>query len=253
MPTFDEDFALTALKTLVSLDESWVPASPGTALYIRPFVIAVDPYLGIKPASHFMFIIICSPVGPYYESGLAPTDIFVEKEFVRAVNGGVGHIKAGGNYAASIKSQSNAQKLGCAQVLWLDAIERKYIEEVGAMNVFFKIGDEVVTPALSGSILSGITRRSCIELLRAWGLTVTERRLSIDEVVAAAADGSLTEAFGTGTAAAISPIGTLRYGDETVAIGGGGIGPLTQELYDQLVGIQTGRLPDEYGWVVAVP
>ena len=252
IPTLDVDFALEALKKLVDIDQDWIPTSPGTSLYIRPFVIAADDCLGIKITDHFMFMIIMSPVGPYYKGGIKPVGIFVETEYVRAARGGVGHTKTGGNYAASLKSLDKALALGYSQVLWLDASERKYIEEVGAMNVFFKIDGEIITPALSGSILSGITRRSCIEMLSAWGYPVSEKRLSIDEVMAAGKDGRLEEVFGTGTAAVISSVGSLRCGDDIATVADGQIGTVTQKLYDNLVGIQTGTVTDSFGWTIKV-
>ena len=248
IPPLDEAFAIHAIEELVKLDRDWIPTAEGTSLYIRPYVLAVDPFLGVRPANQYIFAVILSPVGAYYPEGVNPIKIFVEQEYVRAVRGGTGFAKAGGNYAATLKAQRLAQAKGCAQVLWLDGLERKYIEEVGAMNVFFVIGDEVVTPALSGSILPGITRKSCIELLRARGHTVTERQLAIDEVLAAAASGQLKEAFGTGTAAVISPVGSLVIGDETVTINNFEIGAISQSLYDELTGIQWGKTADPHGW-----
>ena len=252
MPQIDVDFALKALKTLVTLDADWVPHKPGTSLYIRPFVIATEPSLGAHTSTKYQFIIILSPVGAYYASGLNPVKIYVEDKYVRAVRGGMGFAKTGGNYAASLKAQDEAAAQGYTQVLWLDGVERKNIEEVGTMNVFFKIDGEIVTPALKGSILGGITRMSCIELLKSWGYTVTERVLPLAEVEQAAADGRLEEAFGTGTAAVISPIGELKVDDNHIIINNGEIGPVAHKLYDNLTGIQTGRLPDTFGWVVEV-
>lgn len=252
IPAIDEDFAVEAIKTLVDVDRDWIPDGKDTSLYIRPFIIAVDPHVGVHPAEHLLFIIILSPVGPYYAEGLDPVKIYVERTYVRAVKGGMGFAKTGGNYAASLKAQDEAANQGYTQVLWLDGVERKYIEEVGTMNVFFQIGDEIVTPALQGSILGGITRMSCIELLRDWGYTVNERRLSLQEVVDAAHSGALKEAFGTGTAAVISPIGELKVDDDRLVINGGHIGPVAQRLYDELTGIQNGRQADPYGWVVPV-
>ena len=252
IPPIDEAFAVEAVKELVRLDQDWIPEGEGNSLYIRPFIIAVDAHVGVHPANHPLFVIILSPVGPYYPEGLDPVKIYVEREYVRAVKGGMGFAKTGGNYAASLKAQDVAAEQGYTQVLWLDGVERKYIEEVGTMNVFFKIGGEIVTPALQGSILGGITRMSCLELLRSWGCRVTERRLALDEVVEAAQNGTLEEAFGTGTAAVISPIGELKVDDRHIVINGGRIGETAQKLYDTLTGIQNCRLPDPFGWVVRV-
>lgn len=250
IPQVDVDFCIDAVKQLVNIDKDWIPTSEGTALYIRPFIIGCDPMLGVHPAHHYMFIIILSPVGSYYASGLAPVKIFVESNYVRAVRGGIGYAKTGGNYAASLKAQQDAT--GYSQVLWLDGVERKYIEEVGAMNVFFVIGDEVVTPMLQGSILPGITRKSCIEILKDWGYNVSERRLSIDEVEEAADNGQLKEMFGTGTAAVVSPVGELKYKDKIIPINNNVIGDLTQKLYDELTGIQLGKIEDRFGWTVKI-
>lgn len=252
IPAIDESFAVEAVKKLVSLDKDWIPSGKDTSLYIRPFIIAVDPHVGVHPAHHLLFIIILSPVGPYYPEGLDPVKIYVERQYVRAVRGGMGFTKTAGNYAASLKAQAVAEEKGYTQVLWLDGVERKYIEEVGTMNVFFKINGEIITPSLEGSILGGITRMSCIEMLRSWGYPVTERRLALDEVLQAAADGTLEEAFGTGTAAVISPIGELIVDDKAICIHDNRIGEVAQRLYDSLTGIQNGRLPDPFGWVVPV-
>lgn len=252
IPTIDPEFVLQALKKLVDLERDWVPSAPGTALYIRPFIFATDTILGVHPAKTYKFLIILSPVGSYYPQGLNPVSIYVEPEYVRAVRGGTGEAKAAGNYAAGLKAQKAAEAAGHAQVLWLDALERRYVEEVGAMNVFFKFGDEVATPELSGSILPGITRRSVLELLQSWGVPVVERKIAIDEVYDAHASGRLQEAFGTGTAAVISPIGRLAWRDKAITINGGEIGTLSQKLYDTLTGIQTGRLPDGFGWTEEV-
>lgn len=252
IPALPEDVALEGLVELIRVERDWIPKSAGTSLYIRPFIIAVDPRLGVHPGHHYLFIIILSPVGSYYAGGLAPVKIYIENTYVRAVKGGMGAAKTGGNYAASLRAQSDAEKIGFSQVLWLDGVERRYIEEVGAMNVFFHIGDEIVTPSLEGSILAGITRASCIELLKSWGYTVAERRLSVDELVAAHGSGALREAFGTGTAAVISPIGLLRYGDSEMTLAGGQIGPIAQKLYDTITGIQSGSIEDILGWTLEV-
>ncbi len=253
IPEIDPDDALTAIKTLVDYESEWVPHSAGTSLYIRPFVIATDAMLGVHPAHNYLFMIILSPVGSYYAGGLNPVKIFIEKEYVRAVKGGTGEAKCGGNYAASLIGQSKAEKYGCAQVLWLDGVEHKYIDEVGAMNVFFVIDGEVVTPTLEdGNILPGVTRASCIELLRSWGLTVTERKITATELFEAHAAGKLDEAFGTGTAAVISPIGELNDDGNAITINNGEIGAISQRLYDELTGIQWGRVEDTHGWITKI-
>lgn len=252
IPQIDEEFAVKAIKTLVKIDEDWIPTEDGTSLYIRPYIFAVDPHVGVHAAKHLIFAIILSPVGAYYPNGIEPVKIFVEEKYVRAVVGGTGSTKAGANYAISLKGQEEAEKQGYVQTLWLDGVERKYVEEVGSMNVFFIIGDEVVTPALVGSILGGITRMSIIELLRSKGYTVNERRISIDELVNAHKEGKLKEAFGTGTAAVISPIGELKYGDTVMTINDSKIGETSQMLYDTLTGIQWGRIEDTMGWIQTV-
>ncbi len=252
IPLIDEALGVQAVKELVKVDQDWIPTAEGTSLYIRPFIFAVDPHVGVHPAHHLMFVIILSPVGAYYPEGLNPVKIYVEENYVRAVRGGMGFTKTAGNYAASLKAQDEAEKQNYTQVLWLDGVERKYIEEVGTMNVFFVIDDEIVTPSLQGSILSGITRMSSIELLRSWGYRVTERQLSIQEVADAAKAGRLKEAFGTGTAAVISPIGELKWGDHKMIINNGQIGPISGKLYDQLTGIQWGKVEDKMNWTVEV-
>lgn len=252
IPKIDEDLVLEGLNQLVETEKDWIPHDDGTSLYIRPFTICIDPHLGVRPGHHYLFIIILSPVGSYYKEGLSPVKIYVETNYVRAVKGGIGMAKTGGNYAASLKAQDEAKHQDYTQVLWLDGVERRYIEEVGTMNVFFKIDGEIVTPSLEGSILSGITRKSVIELLKKWGYPLNERRISIDEVAAAHSEGKLEEAFGTGTAAVISPIGTLKWGDKVMEIGGGKIGPLAQKLYDTITGIQYGKLEDPFGWTSEV-
>ena len=253
IPQIDEAFAVEAIKTLVRVDEDWIPHAEGTSLYIRPFIFATDAHVGVHPAHHLIFSIILSPVGAYYPEGLNPVKIYVEDQFVRAVKGGVGFTKTGGNYATSLKAQDIAEKLGYTQVLWLDGVERKYVEEVGTMNVFFVLDREVVTPSpQTGSILSGITRMSCVDILKDWGYNVSERRISVDELVKAYDEGRLLEAFGSGTAAVISPIGELRVGDKVMEINHGVIGDLSQKLYDELTGIQWGKRPDKFGWTVKV-
>lgn len=241
-----------AIKALVSIDKDWVPSEPDTSLYIRPFTIATEAVLGVKASAKYQFIVICSPSGAYYAEGLNPVKIYVEDEYVRATPGGTGYIKCGGNYAASIAAGEKAHKLGYSQVLWLDGVERKYVEEVGAMNIMFKMGGEIYTAATTGTVLPGITRMSCIELLKSWGYKVNEGKLSIDSVMDAGRNGTLEEVFGTGTAAVISPVGSLMYEQEVVTINNFEIGDLTQKLYDTLTGIQYGKLEDTFGWTVKV-
>jgi branched-chain-amino-acid transaminase len=252
IPKLDEEFCLEALKKLLKIDKDFVPHTAGSSLYIRPFVIAIDPALGANAGKLYRFFIICSPSGSYYASGLNPVKIYVEDNYVRAVKGGMGMAKTGGNYAVSLKSQVNAHDIDYSQVLWLDGVERKYIEEVGAMNIFFVIDDEVITPELSGSILDGITRRSMIELLQKEGKKVSQRRISIDEIVKAYDDNRLKEVFGTGTAAVISPVGELKFKDKVMKINNNKIGPISQHLYDTLTGIQWGRIEDKYNWTTKV-
>lgn len=252
IPPVDEDLALEALKKLVDIDRDWVPDAPGTSLYIRPFIIATEPFLGVHPAKNYLFMIILSPSGSYYKEGINPLKIMVEERYVRAVVGGTGEVKTGGNYASSLIGQINAEKEGYSQTLWLDGVEKRYIEEVGSMNIFFKIDGKVITPALTGSILPGITRDSMIKVLQSKNIPVEERRISIDEVVEAAQNGTLEEVFGTGTAAVISPVGELKYLDHRIIINDGKIGEVSQMLYDTLTGIQYGRIEDPFGWTVRV-
>ncbi len=252
IPQLPEEDFVEAVKALVAVDADWIPKAAGTSLYIRPFIIATDDFLGVAPSKTYMFIVILSPSGAYYASGLAPVGIWIEDDYVRAVRGGIGFAKTGGNYAASLAAQVKAHDGGYSQVLWLDGVERKYIEEVGAMNIFFKIDGKVVTPALSGSILPGITRNSVITLCKNWGYEVEERKISVDELIEAQNTGKLEEVFGTGTAAVISPVGTLRYKDDVMTIGDGSIGELSQKLYDTVTGIQNGTVADEFGWTVLV-
>lgn len=252
IPPVDVDFCVEALKQLVELDRDWIPEQEGASLYIRPFIIATDEFLGVRPSNTYKFFIICSPSGLYYPEGLDPVKIYVEDTYVRTVRGATGFTKTGGNYASSIKAQVIAHERGYSQVLWLDGVEQKYIEEVGSMNIFFKINGEVVTPMLNGSILSGITRMSTIELLKKWGVPVSERKISIDEVYEAYKDGKLEECFGTGTAAIISPVGELRWGDRVMTVNNNQIGEITQRIFDTITGIQTGTMADEDNWVVCV-
>lgn len=252
IPQIDEEFALYALEELIKIEKDWVPHSDGASLYIRPFIIAVDPFLGVRAGDEYLFMIILSPSGAYYSTGLNPVSIYVEQNHVRAVRGGMGYTKTGGNYAASLIAQTEAHKQNFSQVLWLDGVERKYIEEVGAMNIFFVIDDEVVTPMLQGSILPGITRSSALELCRQWGLKVSERRISIEEITTAHDNGQLKEVFGTGTAAVISPVGLLKWGEKLMEINGNKIGAISQKLYDTMTGLQYGKIKDDLGWVVEV-
>ena len=252
LPLVPADIAMAAIEQLVEVDQAWVPSAPGTSLYIRPFLFSTDPELSLHGVHQAMFVIILSPSGSYYAEGLNPVKIMLETEDVRAVRGGTGYTKCGGNYAASNRAGEKAEKKGYSQVLWLDGVERKYVEEVGAMNVMFKIDGKVVTPALTGSILPGITRRSCIQMLKSWGVEVEERLVSIDELVEAAQNGKLEEAWGTGTAAVISPIGELCYKDVKYTVNDFKIGPTAQKLYDELTGLQWGDKPDPFGWTKVI-
>lgn len=252
LPTLDEEFVLHILETFVHTERDWVPSLPGTSLYLRPFMFGNDESLGVHSVSNATFVVIASPVGSYYKEGINPVSIMIESEDVRAVRGGTGYAKCGGNYAASNRAAEMAAQKGYSQVLWLDGVERKYIEEVGAMNVMFRLGDTVVTPALSGSILPGITRMSCIQLLTSMGIKVEERSICVDEVIHGLESGLLTEAWGCGTAAVISPIGTLSYKGKEYAINNGDIGQITGNLYNMLTGIQWGTLPDEFEWTYKI-
>jgi branched-chain amino acid aminotransferase len=252
IPPLDPELALKSLVTLVGIEKDWVPSTVGTSLYVRPTIIANEPFLGVRPAKSYIYYVILSPVGAYYPEGINPVKILVVDQYVRAVEGGVGGAKTGVNYAASLYAAEEAKHAGFTQVLWLDGRERKYIDEVGTMNIMLKIGDEVVTPPLSGTILAGVTRDSALTLMRDWGLRVAERPVTIDEVAAAARTGTLEEVWGTGTAAVISPVGELAYKGERLVINGGRIGKLTQKLYDTIVGIQYGTAPDPRGWTVPV-
>ncbi len=252
MPTFDADMMVEAISELIKVDEEWIPTAPGTALYIRPTMIANDRMLGVHAAHNYIFFVILSPVGSYYANGLAPTKIMIEEEYVRAPLGGTGECKCMGNYAASLLAGELANKQGYDQVLWLDGKERKYIEEVGAMNIFFVIDGVVITPALVGSILHGVTRKSTIDLLGSYGYTVEERRISVDEVVEAHANGTLNEVFGTGTAAVISPVGVLRYKGKDLIVNNNEMGEISRLAYDKLTSIQSGRIEDTFGWVYKV-
>ena len=249
LPQMNEEDMLQLLTAFVKLEERWVPKSFGTSMYLRPFLFGNDEALGVHAVKRATFMIIASPSGSYYKEGINPVGIMIENEDVRTVRGGTGYAKCGGNYAASTRAGERAAKKGYSQVLWLDGVERKYVEEVGAMNVMFKISGKIVTPLLTGSILPGITRKSCIEVLKSKGYTVEERLLSVDELLQALKDGTLEEAWGCGTAAVVSPIGKLAFGDEEYVVNGGKIGEVTQELYNTLTGIQWGKMEDEFGWV----
>ena len=252
LPEIPEDLMMDALTKLITLDYDWIPENVGTSLYIRPFMFGNDESLGVHAVHNATFVIILSPVGNYYAEGLNPVKITIENQDVRAVRGGTGYAKCGGNYAASLRAGKRAAEKGFSQVLWLDGVERKYIEEVGSMNVMFKIDGTIVTPKLTGSVLPGITRKSCIEILKDWGYKVEERLLSVDELIKSAEDGKLEEAFGTGTAAVVSPIGHLCYEDKDHVVSGNKIGELTQRLYDELTGIQWGLKPDTRNWCYKV-
>jgi len=255
IPPMDEGLFVEAIKATVINDIDWVPGRPYTSLYIRPFIISDEVSFSVLPAKHYRFMIILCPSGPYYAANmgkLSATRIYVEDEFIRSAQGGTGFAKVGGNYAGGMKASRKALEYHCKDVLWLDAKERKYVEEIGTSNAFFIIGDEVVTAPLGGTILPGVTRDSVITLLREWKIPVSERRLSLDELFDAAGKGDLKEVFATGTAAVISPIGTLCYQGEDYVVNGNQVGPVAQKLYDTLTGIQTGKLPDPYGWTERV-
>ena len=252
LPQINEEDLLQIIKEFVQLEKDWVPYSFGTSLYLRPFMFGNDEHLGVHTVKNAIFMLIGSPSGSYYKEGINPVKIMIENQDVRAVRGGTGYAKCGGNYAASTRAGEKAAQKGYSQVLWLDGVERKYIEEVGAMNVMFKIDGEIVTPALNGSILPGITRKSCIEILKSKGYAVSERLLSIDELLLAMENGKLEEAWGCGTAAVVSPIGKLSYNDKEYIVNNGKIGEITQFLYDTLTGIQWGKLNDEFNWIVKI-
>ena len=252
MPNVDEDLFMEGMKKLILLDREWIPGSTGTSLYIRPAMLATEPHLGVRPSREYLFFIILCPVGAYYKEGLNPVKIYVEDRYVRAAVGGTGEAKTAGNYAASLLAAEEAKAKGFTQVLWLDASERKYVEEVGTMNMFFVIDNKVITAPLRGSVLSGITRDSVIQLVMDWGLEITEKALAIDEVINAAREDRLTEAFGTGTAAVISPVGQITYKGEDHIIAGGEMGDLSQRLYDEIMAVQYGEKEDPHGWRVRI-
>jgi len=247
----EEDF-LEAIYELVRVERDWIPSSPGTSLYVRPTMIATEAALGVKISDEYLFYVIVGPVGAYYPEGFNPTKIYVEEKYVRAAPGGTGEAKTAGNYAASLLAFHEAHQKGYTQVLWLDACDRQGIEEVGTSNMFFVIGDEVITAPLNGTILPGVTRDSVLKLCEHWGIKAVERRITIDEVLAAQADGSLKEAFGSGTAAVISPVGSFAYKGKEYQVGDGGVGEISRRLYDEIIGIQLGQKPDPFGWVVKV-
>lgn len=252
MPEVDPEFFLNALLELIRLEADWVPRSEGTSLYIRPTMIATEAMLGVRPAESYLCYIILSPVGAYYKGGIAPVKIWISDHFVRAVEGGTGEAKTGGNYAASLYAAREASLKGYDQVLWLDAKEKRYVEEVGSMNMLFVYDDKIITSPLKGTVLDGITRRSALTLLREMGYTIEERALSVDEVMEGAESGRLKEAFGTGTAVVISPVGSFCYRDQCAEVGNGQPGDLTMKLYQTLTGIQYGRLPDPHGWITTL-
>lgn len=252
IPDFDQDFVLKALIELLKVDQAWVPGAPGTSLYIRPTIIATDPYIGLRASHTYRLFIILSPVGAYYPEGFNPVKIWVTSQYVRAVRGGVGEAKTAGNYAASLYATELAHQEGYTQVMWLDGVELKYVEEVGSMNIFFIIDNELITPMLNGSILSGVTRDSVISLAKSWGMKVSERRISIDEIYGAHQEGKLQEVFGSGTAAVISPVGHIKYDGREITIGDGGVGPVSARFFKELMDIQYGRTEDRFGWTLPV-
>ena len=252
MPIIEEDDFVQAVEEIVRVEKDWIPTGEGESLYIRPYMFATEKAIGVHPSHSYKFIIICSPVGAYYPEGVNPVKIYVEDEYIRAAPGLTGFAKCGGNYAASIKAGEMAEKIGYSQVLWLDGVEKKYVEEVGSMNIMFKIAGKIYTAATTGTVLPGVTRRSIIELLKDWGYEVIEGKLAIEDVMKAGHDGTLEEVFGTGTAAVVSPVKELTWKNDSVNIGDGNIGPLTQKLYDTLTGIQWGKIEDTKNWTVKV-
>ena len=252
MPPVPEEEFLESMFELVRTEKDWIPSSPGTSLYVRPTMIGTEAHLGVKVSDEYLFFIIVGPVGPYYPEGFNPTKIYVEESYVRAAPGGTGNVKTGGNYAASLLAFRESAAKGYTQVLWLDACEKRYIEEVGTSNMMFVMGDELITAPLGGTILPGVTRDSVLELAREWGINVVERKFTIDEVIEAQKGGYLKEAFGTGTAAVVSPVGSFRYKGEEYQVGDGKVGALAQKLYDEITGIQVGERPDPFGWVVKI-
>jgi len=252
IPEIDVDFAVEALKELINIDKDWIPTKHGESLYIRPFIYGVDPFLGVKPAKEFKFILLLSPVAAYYPEGFKPVKILVTDEYVRAVRKGLGDCKTPANYAASLMAGQTAIKKGFTQVLWLDGVEQKYIEEVGTMNIFINLKNEIVTPKLNGSILPGITRRSVIEILKEWNMNIVERNISINEVVDAYDNGELVGVFGTGTAAIISPVGWLTFKDKQMTLNDGQPGELDKKLFEELTSIHYGLKEDTHNWLIHV-
>ena len=248
MPELSKDLFFNGLEELIKLDYKWVPKTHGHALYIRPFMFASEEYIAAKSASEYSFYIISSPVAAYYSEGFKPVKLTTSQNYVRAVKGGTGEAKAAGNYGGSFLPAKKAQKIGFTQVLWLDAIEHKYIEEVGTMNIFFLIGDTLITPQLSGTVLPGITRRSVIAIAKSWGVNVEERRISIDELFEAQKSGELKEVFGAGTAAVISPVGLIDHKGEQITLDQNEIGPFAQKMFNTVTGVQYGKLEDTFGW-----
>lgn len=253
MPTIDKDMFFDAMTELIKLERDWIPKDTGHSLYIRPFIFGTENFLGVHPSSTYRFMIILSPVGAYYKEGFNPVSLLVPEEYVRAVKGGVGEAKTAGNYAASLLPAEIAQKKGFTQVLWLDGEHHKYIDEVGTMNIFFVIDDEVITPPLEGSILPGVTRDTVLDLTKSWGMKVNERRISIDELIQSSKEGRLQEVFGTGTAAVISPVDEIQYRDTNININHGQIGPIARRLFDEISGIQYGEISDTHGWIYNIP
>ena len=252
IPSIDVEFVYNALNKLISIEKDWVPSSEGTSLYIRPFIVAMDPYIGVRPSHTYRLFIILSPVGAYYPEGFKPVTIWVETKYVRAVRGGTGMAKTAGNYAGSILAAEEAKANGYTQVLWLDGVERKYIEEVGTMNIFFKINNKIITPALEGSILGGMTRDSVLRLTKEWGMDVSEQPITIQEVYDAHEQGTLQEIFGTGTAAVISPVSSLNWKGNIITVNGGETGPTSMKLYEEIAGIQYGKCQDKFEWMAEV-
>jgi branched-chain amino acid aminotransferase len=252
MPELDVEFALEATRQLIRLEKEWVPSTPGTSLYIRPNMIATEAALGVQISEKFLFYIFLGPVGAYYSQGFNPVDIYVTEKYIRAARGGLGEAKTLANYAASLRAQEEAHELGYTQVLWLDAIERKYAEEVGTSNIFFYIGEELITPPLEGTILPGVTRDSVLHIARSWELKVFERKISLEEVISALESGKLKEIFASGTAAVISPVGKLAHRGKRYLINEGKVGPLSRKLYDHIMGIHYGKIKDPYGWMEKV-
>jgi branched-chain amino acid aminotransferase len=249
MPAIDQALMRDCLTTLVTVDQDWVPSAPGTALYVRPVLIGTEPFLGVRPSQQYIFYVITSPVGAYYAAGLKPVKIWVETEAVRAVRGGIGAVKAAANYVASLRTAEDVRQRGYEQVLWLDALEHAFLEEVGTMNLFVVIGDELFTPPLGGTILAGMTRDSVLTLVRDWGLRVTERPIPFSEILTAHKEGALREVFGVGTAAVVSAVGELGYADGRLVINEGEVGPIAQRLYTGITDVQYGRVPDRHGWL----